>query len=189
MSRVGGRLRCCSAFADSDTSEWAIIVPCWLMVVVWVTYFAYAAAMVFLAPSFSSPSLITGEYTPLDHVRERAGLTAQIAARTYLPTLAGRGITGSLRTRSLYPRRLTCLSTWSIAYCIRQGGGRRRVVGVEGELQMFWVFGMVEKGKHGWSWPAVRQLRCTTVHFMLERQARRKITQRQLLSTLWHIDR
>lgn len=42
--------------------EWAVIVPCWLMVVVLLSYFAYAALSVYLTPGFDSPTIITGEW-------------------------------------------------------------------------------------------------------------------------------
>lgn len=41
--------------------EWAIIVPCYLMVIVLLTYLSYAALTAWHTPSFDSLSLITGE--------------------------------------------------------------------------------------------------------------------------------
>ncbi|BEJ14322.1 hypothetical protein CspHIS471_0400890 [Cutaneotrichosporon sp. HIS471] len=41
--------------------EWAIIVPCWLMMVVLLTYWSYTALTAFLIPAFQSPSIITDE--------------------------------------------------------------------------------------------------------------------------------
>lgn len=45
----------------ADGREWAIVVPSYLMLVVWLAYLGYAALGAFLTPSFDSPSLITGE--------------------------------------------------------------------------------------------------------------------------------
>nr|ODN86030.1 phosphatidylinositol glycan, class P [Cryptococcus depauperatus CBS 7841] len=43
--------------------EWAVIVPCWLMMVVLLTYWTYAALMLYNTPSFSSPDCITDPYS------------------------------------------------------------------------------------------------------------------------------
>ncbi|TXT11244.1 hypothetical protein VHUM_01995 [Vanrija humicola] len=39
--------------------EWAVVVPCWLMVVVLLAYWSYAGLTVHLTPAFSSLALIT----------------------------------------------------------------------------------------------------------------------------------
>lgn len=49
----------------ADSREWAIIVPCWLMVVVLLTYWSYTALTAFLVPGFDSPAVITGELRTL----------------------------------------------------------------------------------------------------------------------------
>lgn len=43
-------------------SEWSVIVPCWLMLVVLLSYWGYAALTIFLTPSFDSPTCIIGKY-------------------------------------------------------------------------------------------------------------------------------
>ncbi|KLT42954.1 PIG-P-domain-containing protein [Cutaneotrichosporon oleaginosum] len=41
--------------------EWAVIVPCWLMVVVLLTYWGYTALTALLTPGFDSRYIITDE--------------------------------------------------------------------------------------------------------------------------------
>jgi len=44
----------------SSTSEWALLLPAWSMVLVWLTYFTYFALALFATPGFSDISTITG---------------------------------------------------------------------------------------------------------------------------------
>ena len=61
--------------------QWAIIVPCYLMVIVLLTYFSYAALTAYLTPSFSSAYLITGECALNGHqIRLKDCRTALISA-------------------------------------------------------------------------------------------------------------
>lgn len=46
---------------STDIREWALIIPCWLMLVVLLTYFSYAGLTLFLTPGLSSINLITGK--------------------------------------------------------------------------------------------------------------------------------
>ncbi|KAL7423325.1 hypothetical protein Q5752_002626 [Cryptotrichosporon argae] len=39
--------------------EWAVIVPCYTVVVVLLTYFSYAALMAYLTPAWTSPTIMT----------------------------------------------------------------------------------------------------------------------------------
>ena len=48
--------------ASADARDWAVIVPSYLMVVVLLAYWSYAALTPLLSPSFDSPDLIVGEY-------------------------------------------------------------------------------------------------------------------------------
>jgi phosphatidylinositol glycan class P protein len=57
--QVSRRLSLCEDRAYSR--DWAIVVPSYLMLVVWLAYLGYAALGAFLTPSFDSPSLITGK--------------------------------------------------------------------------------------------------------------------------------
>jgi phosphatidylinositol glycan class P protein len=41
--------------------DWAIVIPSYLTLVVWLAYLGYAALGALLTPSFDSPALITGE--------------------------------------------------------------------------------------------------------------------------------
>lgn len=41
--------------------EWAIIIPCYMMVLVLLTYFSYAGLSIYNTPDLPSPRLITGE--------------------------------------------------------------------------------------------------------------------------------
>jgi len=45
---------------EADGRDWAVIVPSYLMVVVLLAYWSYAALTPFLSPSFDSPDLIVG---------------------------------------------------------------------------------------------------------------------------------
>ncbi|WVO15718.1 hypothetical protein L204_103380 [Cryptococcus depauperatus] len=56
--------------------EWAVIVPCWLMMVVLLTYWTYAALMLYNTPSFSSPDCIT------DAVPDAVDLPIDLVQRT-----------------------------------------------------------------------------------------------------------
>jgi phosphatidylinositol glycan class P protein len=49
-----------SSFADSR--EWAIVVPCYLILVVLLTYWSYAALVALRTPPFQSPRLVTGAF-------------------------------------------------------------------------------------------------------------------------------
>ncbi|OCF42106.1 phosphatidylinositol glycan, class P [Kwoniella heveanensis CBS 569] len=42
--------------------QWAIIVPCWLMMVVLLTYWSYAALVIYRTPAFDSPDCITDPF-------------------------------------------------------------------------------------------------------------------------------
>jgi hypothetical protein len=46
----------------ADGRDWAVIVPSYLMVVVLLAYWSYAALTPLLSPSFDSPDLIVGRY-------------------------------------------------------------------------------------------------------------------------------
>lgn len=46
----------------ADSRDWAVIVPSYLMVVVLLAYWSYAALTPLLSPSFDSPDLIVGQY-------------------------------------------------------------------------------------------------------------------------------
>ncbi|WVW78878.1 hypothetical protein I302_100841 [Kwoniella bestiolae CBS 10118] len=58
------------AFAPEESSwtgwlpdrQWAIIIPCWLMMVVLVTYWSYAALTIYRTPDWSSVDCITDPY-------------------------------------------------------------------------------------------------------------------------------
>ena len=41
--------------------QWAIVIPCYLMVLVLLTYLVYGGLTAYMTPSFDSPILITGE--------------------------------------------------------------------------------------------------------------------------------
>ncbi|WVF70196.1 hypothetical protein IAT40_004984 [Kwoniella sp. CBS 6097] len=43
--------------------QWAIIVPCWIMVVVLLTYWSYAALVIYRTPSFDSSNCITDPFS------------------------------------------------------------------------------------------------------------------------------
>ncbi|ORX33495.1 PIG-P-domain-containing protein [Kockovaella imperatae] len=43
--------------------QWAIVIPCWLMVVVLCTYLAYGGLTVYMTPSLDSPAFITDPYS------------------------------------------------------------------------------------------------------------------------------
>lgn len=45
----------------ADASDWALVIPCYLMVVVLLAYLVYAGMSVYLAPPFDALGLITGE--------------------------------------------------------------------------------------------------------------------------------
>nr|XP_031861802.1 uncharacterized protein CI109_002631 [Kwoniella shandongensis]KAA5528874.1 hypothetical protein CI109_002631 [Kwoniella shandongensis] len=42
--------------------QWSLIVPCWLMMVVLLTYWSYAALVIYRTPSFDSPDCMTDPY-------------------------------------------------------------------------------------------------------------------------------
>ena len=46
----------------TDGRDWAVIVPSYLMVVVLLAYWSYAALTPLLSPIFDSPDLIVGQY-------------------------------------------------------------------------------------------------------------------------------
>jgi hypothetical protein len=46
----------------ADGRDWAVIVPSYLMVIVLLAYWSYAALTPLLSPSFDSPDLIVGGY-------------------------------------------------------------------------------------------------------------------------------
>jgi hypothetical protein len=45
----------------ADGREWALIVPCYLMLIVLLTYWSYSALVALRTPPFDSPELITGK--------------------------------------------------------------------------------------------------------------------------------
>jgi hypothetical protein len=47
----------------ADGRDWAVIVPSYLMVVVLLAYWSYAALTPLLSPSFDSPDLIVGVFS------------------------------------------------------------------------------------------------------------------------------
>lgn len=47
------------------TREWAILVPAWSMVLIWITYFAYGALMLLGTPPLTSLALVTGVFASL----------------------------------------------------------------------------------------------------------------------------
>ncbi|KAL1410624.1 hypothetical protein Q8F55_004641 [Vanrija albida] len=83
--------------------EWAVVVPCWLMVVVLLAYWSYAGLTVFLTPPFSSRSLITDKYAniPPDDRPER--YYYKFASPTAVPEAVDLPI--DLVNRVLYPPR------------------------------------------------------------------------------------
>ncbi|KAK8846653.1 hypothetical protein IAR55_005740 [Kwoniella newhampshirensis] len=48
--------------------HWSLIVPCWLMMVVLLTYWSYAALVIYLTPSFDSPICMTDPYSNIPAV-------------------------------------------------------------------------------------------------------------------------
>lgn len=44
----------------ANDREWAVIVPCWLMVVVLLSYWSYTALTAILTPPFTDPSILAG---------------------------------------------------------------------------------------------------------------------------------
>lgn len=46
--------------------EWAIIIPCYLMMLVLLAYFSYAGLTIYNTPDLTSPRLITGESADLE---------------------------------------------------------------------------------------------------------------------------
>ena len=49
--------------AVANHRDWAVIVPSYLMVVVLLAYWSYAALTPLLSPSFDSPDLFVGEHS------------------------------------------------------------------------------------------------------------------------------
>ena len=48
----------------ADDRDWAVIVPSYLMVIVLLAYWSYAALTPLLSPSFDSPNFIVGMCIP-----------------------------------------------------------------------------------------------------------------------------
>jgi hypothetical protein len=62
-----------SAPYRADEREWALIVPCYLMLIVLLTYWSYSALVALRTPPFDSPQLITGAWSLIHS--ESAGLS------------------------------------------------------------------------------------------------------------------
>ncbi|WVQ83830.1 hypothetical protein IAT38_005974 [Cryptococcus sp. DSM 104549] len=85
--------------------KWTLIVPCWLMVVVLLSYWTYAALVIYNTPSFDSPDSMTDPY---------AGVPPRVEGEEpYYWKLAGADATPgavdlpiNLVGRVLYPPRL-----------------------------------------------------------------------------------
>jgi phosphatidylinositol glycan class P protein len=45
----------------ADERDWALVIPSYLMVIVLLSYWSYAALTPLLSPDFNSPDLIVGE--------------------------------------------------------------------------------------------------------------------------------
>ncbi|WWC59063.1 uncharacterized protein I303_101610 [Kwoniella dejecticola CBS 10117] len=78
------------AFSPKDTvwlswlpdRQWAIIVPCWLMMVVLLTYWSYAALTIYRTPSWDSVDCITDPYAGIPSMRSSSGFTKDTKAGT-----------------------------------------------------------------------------------------------------------
>ncbi|WOO78739.1 Phosphatidylinositol N-acetylglucosaminyltransferase subunit P [Vanrija pseudolonga] len=85
--------------------EWAVVVPCWLMVVVLLAYWSYAGLTVFLTPAFTSATLITDKYAniPADDSDAAERYYAKFTSPTAVPEAVDLPI--DLVNRVLYPPR------------------------------------------------------------------------------------
>ena len=113
---------------DKEYRDWALIVPCYLMLVVLLAYFSYAALSAYLTPSFDSPELITGmsscHFPPCTLIEGMQLTHRQIGTAPFPLESQGRTcITGSSPTLKLSRKLSNCLSISSIGSCTHRASG------------------------------------------------------------------
>lgn len=106
-----------------STREWAVIVPCYLMFLVLLTYWIYAGLTCYMTPPFKSMSLITGKCCCRGSCwQKQANITGQMPTQTFLDDdKVMRPITTSMRIAERYLRLWIYPLIWSTGSCIPPG--------------------------------------------------------------------